>query len=406
MDAAATSLEVHEARVCYGTHFVLDGVSLNAAGGEFVALLGSSGCGKTTLLRAICGFVVMAGGAISVGGRDITRLPPDRRNIAMVFQSYALWPHMTVAQNMAYGLKLRRVSRAEIAKRVAALLAMLRLEGLGERKVTALSGGQRQRVALGRALAVNPQILLLDEPLSNLDARIREEVRHEIKTLQQDLGITTVHVTHDRQEAMVMADRIAILDDGHVAQIGTPEEIYNRPNSPFVAGFMGATNIVPLTVSCGERQIIIAEGPFNRGIAIERSDITTDGIAQISSGTSAVAHFRSEQARLCPPDQTLHDSLVLHGRIAQASYPGGFYRYAVRVGPHQYLVDDPRRLAIGEAVGIALPAAALHLYPARNPAQNETSSISELSSPPRKRGSRTNAESWGFLDSRIRGNDG
>jgi len=366
MDAAATSLEVHEARVCYGTHFVLDGVSLNAAGGEFVALLGSSGCGKTTLLRAICGFVVMAGGAISVGGRDITRLPPDRRNIAMVFQSYALWPHMTVAQNMAYGLKLRRVSRAEIAKRVAALLAMLRLEGLGERKVTALSGGQRQRVALGRALAVNPQILLLDEPLSNLDARIREEVRHEIKTLQQDLGITTVHVTHDRQEAMVMADRIAILDAGRVAQIGTPEEIYNRPNSPFVAGFMGATNIAPLTVSCADRGIVIAEGPFNRGVVIEGSDITIDGAAEISPGTSAVAHFRSEQARLCPPDQPLDRCLVLRGRIIQASYPGGFYRYAVRVGPHQYLVDDPRRLAIGEAVGIALPAAALHLYPAQH----------------------------------------
>jgi len=371
MDSSATSLEVREARVSYGAHCVLDGVSLSAEGGEFIALLGSSGCGKTTLLRAICGFVAMASGTISVGGRDITRLPPDQRDIAMVFQSYALWPHMTVAQNMAYGLKLRRVNRAEIAERIAALLAMLRLEGLGERKVTALSGGQRQRVALGRALAVNPQILLLDEPLSNLDARIREEVRHEIKTLQQDLGITTVHVTHDRQEAMVMADRIAILDAGHVAQIGTPEEIYNRPNSPFVAGFMGATNVVPLTLSCAERQIIIAEGPFNRGVVIEGSGITTDGIAQTSPGASAVAHFRSEQARLCPADQALDGCLLLRGQITQASYPGGFYRYAVRVGPYQYLVDDPRRLAIGEAVGIALPAAALHLYPTHHAHGNE-----------------------------------
>src|SRR6516225_4067215 len=366
MTPSATSLRVHEAHVCYGVHCVLDGVSLNAEGGEFIALLGSSGCGKTTLLRAICGFVTLASGAISVGGRDITRLPPDKRNIAMVFQSYALWPHMTVAQNMAYGLKLRRASRAEIAARIADLLAMLRLQGLGERKVTALSGGQRQRVALGRALAVNPQILLLDEPLSNLDAHVREEVRHEIKTLQQDLGITTVHVTHDRQEAMVMADRIAILDDGHVAQIGTPEEIYNRPNSPFVAGFMGATNIVPLMLSRAEGQIVIAEGPFNRGVVIEKSGIAIGGAGQTSRGTSAVAHFRSEQARLCPPDQTLDDCLVLHGQVTQASYPGGFYRYAVRVGPHQYLVDDPRRLAIGEAVGIALPAAALHLYPAQH----------------------------------------
>jgi len=355
--------------VCYGVHCVLDGVSLNAEGGEFIALLGSSGCGKTTLLRAICGFVTLASGAISVGGRDITRLPPDKRNIAMVFQSYALWPHMTVAQNMAYGLKLRRVSRAEIAARIADLLAMLRLQGLSERRVTALSGGQRQRVALGRALAINPQILLLDEPLSNLDARIREEVRHEIKTLQQELGITTVHVTHDRQEAMVMADRIAILDAGHVAQIGSPDEIYTRPSSPFVAGFMGATNVVPLTVTRAGRQIVIAEGPFNSGVAIEQSRSVTEGIGQISAGTAAVAHFRSEQARLCPPDQSPDGCLVLRGTITQASYRGGFYRYAVCVGPHQYLVDDQRRLAIGDAIGIALPATALHLYPAQHTKQ-------------------------------------
>jgi ABC-type Fe3+/spermidine/putrescine transport system ATPase subunit len=366
MSTSATSLQVHEARVCYGTHCVLDGVSLSAAGGEFIALLGSSGCGKTTLLRAICGFVAVASGAISVAGHDITRLPPDKRNIAMVFQSYALWPHMTVTQNMAYGLKLRRASRAEIAERIAALLTMLRLEGLDDRNVTALSGGQRQRVALGRALAINPQILLLDEPLSNLDARIREEVRHEIKTLQQDLGITTVHVTHDREEAMVMADRIAILDAGHVAQIGTPEEIYNRPNSPFVAGFMGATNVVPLTLSCAERKIVIAEGPFNCGVAIEQSGLVTQSTGQISLGTPALAHFRSEQARLCPLERPLDDCLVLRGRITQASYPGGFYRYTVCVGPHQYLVDDPRRLAIGDGIGIALPASALHLYPAQH----------------------------------------
>jgi len=207
MTRSVTTLEVHEARVCYGAHCVLDRVSLVAAGGEFVALLGSSGCGKTTLLRAICGFVALASVGISVGGRDVTRLPPDQRNVAMVFQSYTLWPCMTVAQNMRYGLKLRHASRSEVANRVAQLLKMLQLEGLGERRVTALSGGQRQRVALGRALAVNPRILLLDEPLSNLDARVREEVRHEIKTLQQNLGITTLHVTRDRQEAMVMADR-------------------------------------------------------------------------------------------------------------------------------------------------------------------------------------------------------
>src|SRR6516162_9813231 len=364
MDPSATSLQVHEARVYYGSHCVLDRASLSAEGGEVAALPGSSGCGKTTLLRAICGFVAVASGAISVGGRDITRLPPDKRNIAMVFQSYALWPHMTVAQNMAYGLKLRRVRRAEIAERIGALLAMLRLEGLGGRKVTALSGGQRQRVALGRALAINPQILLLDEPLSNLDARIREEVRHEIKTLQQDLGITTVHVTHDRQEAMVMADHIAILDAGRVAQIGTPEDIYNRPNSPFVASFMGAANVVPLIVRRNKRHLIIADGPYNRSVTIDASRLLTRGIDEICAQTSMVAHFRSEDARLCPLDQTPEGCLVLRGRITQTSYPGGFYRHLVTVGPCRYLVDDVQRLAAGEAIGIALPATALHLYPA------------------------------------------
>src|SRR5690348_2092511 len=197
----AAALEVVEVEVHYGVLKVLDRISLSVAGGEFIALLGSSGCGKTTLLRAICGFVPVTGGRIAISGRDITHLPPDKRDMAMVFQSYALWPHMTVAQNIGYGLRLRGVGRGEIAARVEAMLAMLRLAGLAERRVTELSGGQRQRVALGRALVINPQILLLDEPLSNLDARIREDVRHEIKTLQRDLGITTVHVTHDREEA-------------------------------------------------------------------------------------------------------------------------------------------------------------------------------------------------------------
>jgi ABC-type Fe3+/spermidine/putrescine transport system ATPase subunit len=356
MTPPTMSLCVREVSVLYGANRVLDDVSLSAAGGEFIALLGASGCGKTTLLRAICGFVAVASGSIAVGGRDITRLPPDRRDTAMVFQSYALWPHMTVAQNIGYGLKLRGVGRAEIARRVAELLAMLRLDGLGERKVTALSGGQRQRVALGRALAINPQILLLDEPLSNLDARIREEVRHEIKTLQQTLGITTVHVTHDRQEAMVMADRIAILDAGHVAQIGTPEEIYKHPNSPFVASFMGAANIVPLRV-CSDGRLA------GDGIEITAALRATNGSGHWPGDMPINAHFRSEEARLCPLDQPSDGCLVLRGEIVQCSYPGGFYRYAVRVGPRQYLVDDVRRLAIGEAIGIALPVTALHLYP-------------------------------------------
>jgi putative spermidine/putrescine transport system ATP-binding protein len=355
MNPAATPLEISDVSVLYGANRVLDRVSLSAGGGEFIALLGASGCGKTTLLRAICGFVPVVAGSIAVGGRDITGLPPDKRNIAMVFQSYALWPHMTVAQNIGYGLRVRGAARSEIARRIAELLAILRLEGLGERKVTALSGGQRQRVALGRALAVDPQILLLDEPLSNLDARIREEVRHEIKTLQQTLGITTVHVTHDRQEAMVMADRIAILDAWRVAQIGTPEEIYNHPNSPFVAGFMGAGNVLPLRMR--------SDGKLaGAGLALDVVPLSGK-IGHWSSDTAVNVHFRSEEARLCSPDQPNDGCLVLLGEVVRCSYPGGFYRYTVRIGSRQYLVDDLRRLPIGEAVGIALPATALHIYP-------------------------------------------
>ncbi|HXP02629.1 MAG TPA: ABC transporter ATP-binding protein [Stellaceae bacterium] len=362
MAESAVSLEVRDATVFYGANRVLDQVSLSAARGEFIALLGASGCGKTTLLRAICGFVPLAGGSIAVGGREISGLPPDKRNVAMVFQSYALWPHMTVAQNIGYGLKLRGAGRAAIGLRIGELLTMLRLEGLAERKVTALSGGQRQRVALGRALAINPQILLLDEPLSNLDARIREEVRHEIKTLQQNLGITTVHVTHDRQEAMVMADRIAILDAGRAAQIGTPEQVYNRPNSPFVASFMGATNIVPLVVRDEGERVRIAEGPFSDAIDIDPELAAARALRSGSAETQVDAHFRSEDANLCPPNQSAPGCLVLRGDIAQSSYPGGVYRYAVRVGPHLHLVDDARRFTPGDAVGIAVPVTALHLY--------------------------------------------
>jgi ABC-type Fe3+/spermidine/putrescine transport system ATPase subunit len=363
MAGAATSLEVREVEVFYGTLQVLNRVSLSARGGEFIALLGSSGCGKTTLLRAICGFVSVERGAIAVDGRDITKLPPDKRNMAMVFQSYALWPHMTVAQNIGYGLKLRGASRSAIAERVEQMLAMLRLKGLGARKVTELSGGQRQRVALGRALAISPQILLLDEPLSNLDARVREEVRHEIKTLQRDLGITTVHVTHDREEAMVMADRIAILDAGRLAQLGTPEEVYNRPNSPFVASFMGAGNAIKLPAEPNGRVVLIPEGPHNSAATIDATTVDAPALERLAGAHGLVAFFRSEDARLQAPETHANGSLVLRGQIVQASYPGGYYRYAIKVGADQFLVDDERRHIVGEPIGVALPLSALHFYP-------------------------------------------
>lgn len=352
---ASASLDVTDLEVSYGDTMVLKRISLAVAAGEFVALLGPSGCGKTTLLRAVSGFVPVSAGRISVGGREITHEPPDKRGMAMVFQSYALWPHMTTAQNLGYGLKLRGVAKPQIVRRVAEILAMLKLEGFGERNVTQLSGGQRQRVALGRALAVNPELLLLDEPLSNLDARIREDVRHEIKALQAKLGITTIHVTHDREEAMVMADRIAILDAGRIAQLGSPEEVYNRPNSPFVASFMGAGNVLALEARPADGGMRIEAGAYNDAVVIRGSAVAGP----------VVAHFRSEAARLGPAEAAGADRLLLRGRIVQASYPGGFYRYAVAVGQNQFMVDDPRRLTVGENVGIGLPVSSLHIFSRR-----------------------------------------
>jgi len=362
---AGDALIVDRVEVAYGPTLVLDRVSLEVAPGEFVALLGSSGCGKTTLLRAISGFVAVRAGRIRVAERDITDLPPERRGMAMVFQSYALWPHMTTGQNLAYGLRLRGMARAERRARVAEILALLGLEGMEDRPVGQLSGGQRQRVALGRALAVNPGILLLDEPLSNLDARIRQNVRHEIKGLQQQLGITAIHVTHDREEAMVLADRIAIMNEGRIVQLGPPEAVYNRPTSPFVAAFMGADNVIGLTVRAArDGALEVVAGQHHAAAALPVSARLGAPGAHVEGAVEgeAIAHFRSEAARLVAPDEDASDSLILRGTIAQASYPGGFYRYAVDVGGRRFMVDDPRRLAPGEPVGVCLEAAALHLY--------------------------------------------
>ena len=359
-------LHVENLTVAYGGSRVLNGVSLHVQPGEFVALLGSSGCGKTTLLRAVSGFVPVDGGRIAIAGRDVTRAPPERRDTAMVFQSYALWPHMTTAQNIGYGLKLRRWPRQRIAERVAEMLRLLKLDGLADRNVTQLSGGQRQRVALGRALAINPDILLLDEPLSNLDARIRLELRHEIRALQQRLGITAVHVTHDREEAMVIADRIVILNAGSIAQIGTPEEIYRRPASAFVASFLGADNVVPLQATRTERTLEIAAGPDHGAVNLPLGNAGAQ-VELIGSGPVA-AHFRTESVWLAAAGQAPADALVLRGHITQTAYPGGRWRYGVAVGGTVFLVDDDERRMVGDAVAIVIPPSALHCFPLRREA--------------------------------------
>jgi len=361
----------------YGRTKVLSGIDLQIGKGEFVALLGSSGCGKTTLLRTIAGFALPDSGRIDVGAREVTYLPPDKRGMAMVFQSYALWPHMTVARNIGYGLRLKRWSREAIAARVAETEALLGLGGLGDRRPSELSGGQRQRVALGRALAVDPDILLLDEPLSNLDARIRLTVRHEIRALQQRLGITTIHVTHDREEAMVMADRIVILNEGRIAQIGAPETIYARPESAFVAAFMGAENVVRLTGSSTGSRVEIAEGPLNRAasLAFDRPG---------PAGSAIEARFRSERLQLRPLDASPSlsaNALELIGRVEAVVYPGGEWRHTVRIGDRSVLVDAPAALSPGTEVVVSVPTAGLFLFaaPTAGPAAAPLSAIDETS---------------------------
>jgi len=338
----ASYLSIEALTVSYGGPPVLDRVSLDVERGEMVALLGSSGCGKTTLLRSIAGFVIPQSGTIRIEGRDIARLPPEARGTAMMFQSYALWPHMSVADNIGYGLRMRGWKKDAIGARVEEMLKLLQLEGFGPRPVTQLSGGQRQRVALGRALAVSPHVLLLDEPMSNLDYKVRLELRHELRALQKRIGITAVYVTHDREEALTLSDRIAVIDAGRIVQTGTPEEIFHHPSSAFVAGFMGADNAV---------EVIATDGSVT---AVDRQE----------SGRRVRAHFRSDAARLDASGAPANGAdLVLDGVVAQSVYVGQGYRYRVRTDGAEIWVHAPERVAEGTAARVVVPRSALLLFP-------------------------------------------
>ena len=328
----------------YGDITVLRQIDLEVRQGELIALLGSSGCGKTSLLRAVAGFVPLASGRILVGDTDITNLPAERRNCAMMFQSYALWPHMSVAQNIGYGLRVRGWPRDKIDARVGEMLKLLQLEGFGARGVDQLSGGQRQRVALGRALAVDPKLLLLDEPMSNLDYKVRIELRHELRALQKRIGITAVYVTHDREEALTLADRIAVLDAGRVVQYGPPEQIFHQPASAFVAGFMGADNAIALTRA--RDGALVASGRGANG------------------GEALMAHFRSDVARIDAPGNPAGASdLRLEGQVVQTLYVGAGYRYRVRTDGADVWAHASHRIDEGAPVAVVVPRDALLLFP-------------------------------------------
>jgi iron(III) transport system ATP-binding protein len=254
-------LELRDIRKEFGTFTALKGVSLAVHPGELICFLGPSGCGKTTLLRIIAGLEVQTSGTVIQAGRDISRLPPMRRDYGIVFQSYALFPNLTIAENVAYGLVNRRVPRAQRDARVKELLALVGLPDSGGKFPAQLSGGQQQRIAIARAIATSPGLLLLDEPLSALDARVRVRLRGEIRALQQRLGITTILVTHDQEEAMSMADRIVVMNEGSIDQIGTPGEVYRNPTTPFVADFVGKTNLLPARI-CGDNRVQVGEQRF------------------------------------------------------------------------------------------------------------------------------------------------
>ncbi|PYN20765.1 MAG: putative 2-aminoethylphosphonate ABC transporter ATP-binding protein [Candidatus Rokuibacteriota bacterium] len=343
----------------FGAFTALDHISLEIAEGEFVCFLGPSGCGKTTLLRAIAGLDIQTSGGIEQGGRDISALPPTKRDFGIVFQSYALFPNLTAAKNVAYGLENTRAKRADVAKRVRELLDMIGLGEHGGKYPAQLSGGQQQRVALARALATSPGLLLLDEPLSALDAKVRVRLRHEIKQLQRRLGVTTIMVTHDQEEALTMADRIVVMNHGAIEQIGPPLEIYREPASPFVADFIGLMNFVAGTV--------VHDGVVRLGrveLACE-----ADGLA---AGTEVTLAIRPEDIVVQDAPGPGSEPNSLRARVDALAFLGSFFRADLAGDALEGVllradlpVDLVRRLGIAEksTLSVRLPRERIRIYP-------------------------------------------
>ena len=307
-------------------------INLKIEDGEFFTFLGPSGCGKTTTMRMVAGLEHPDEGRVFFGDKDVTELPPYKRNTGMVFQNYALWPHMKVQENVAYGLKVRKVPSDEIKKRVSEALELVKLGGLEDRFPSQLSGGQQQRVALARVLVINPEVLLLDEPLSNLDAKLRVEMREEIKDLQRELGITTVYVTHDQEEAMVISDRIAIQNLGVIRQVGSPTEIYRRPNSLFIATFIGRGTILEGAVeSLGEPATVRAGSLALKGYPSVPE-------IELGAGMRVACVLRPESFLMKPPDEPYNE---FEGTTEWAAFVGHHTEVRMDVAGHKLIVDVP-----------------------------------------------------------------
>ena len=328
-------------------------VSLSIEPGELVTLLGPSGCGKTTALRMVAGFEMPTSGRVLIGEKDVTNTPPNSRNTAMVFQSYALFPHMTVRENIGYGLRFRNVSKSDAAQKVERIMELVGLSGFGDRSPNQLSGGQQQRVALARALVVEPRVLLFDEPLSNLDAKLREQMRGEIRRIQKNLSITAVYVTHDQNEAMSISDRVVVMRDGQIEQVGTPEEIYAKPSTRFVADFVGKVNFVPVTIgeSRGDDTSIEL---FGQQMIVPR--------VPYLAGETHLAVVRPEELQLVPAD-----SGFIRGEVAFRTYLGSVVEYDISLADGSTLMAieyNPKArqpFEVGDVAGISFDLSNLHL---------------------------------------------
>jgi iron(III) transport system ATP-binding protein len=346
----SNSVTIRDAVKKYGDFTALKGVSLDIKEGEFFTLLGPSGCGKTTLLRMIAGFNSIEGGEFCIGDQRINDIPAHKRDIGMVFQNYAIFPHLSVEENVAYGLKARKVPKSEIPGRVEKALKQVQIEHLAKRMPNELSGGQQQRVALARAFVIEPNILLMDEPLSNLDAKLRVQMRGVIKKLQRQLGITTIYVTHDQQEALAISDRIAIMREGVIMQVGTPREIYAKPQNPFVAGFIGVSNFLDCTVRTAADDAIVSiyDEP---GLPMK--------LRKAYSGSALLS------AR---PEQLFFAEHGMPGTVRFYTFLGDFIQYEVELKDGQmlqineYTKDMPMQHEIGEKVRISFNPAAVSLY--------------------------------------------